>query len=112
MKLSMTRWKIRPAEKPSEASFVKLLTVLGASSSNSSRTMSPSLVFIVAVDTVSPPPWWRLWGAVRACGAVLPEDLELRDAHARAIGRRLRDPHQQGRVLARAAAQDDVRFAV
>src|SRR3954452_4626210 len=91
-------------------SCLKLLTVFGASSSNSSKTMSPSLVFIVAVDTVGPPPWWS--GGERCSGRVLPEDLQLRDAHAGAIRRRLRDPQQQRLVLARAGAEDDMRLAV
>src|SRR3954469_21572449 len=90
-------------------SCLKLLTVFGASSSNSSRTMSPSLVFIVAVDTVGPPPW--VGSGVRAAAGP-PEHLQLRDAHARAIRRRLGDPQQQGSVLARAGAEHDVRRAV
>src|SRR3954447_16480366 len=74
--------------------------------------MSPSLLFLVAVDTVGPPPWVAGWGAVLTAGRVLPEDRELRDAHARAIRRRLRDPEQERLVLAGAGAQDDVRLAV
>src|SRR5215217_7775157 len=74
--------------------------------------MSPSLVFIVAVDTVSPPPSVAYGSGVEARGPGLPEDLELRDAHARAVRRRLRDPQEQGLVLARAGAEDDVRLAV
>src|SRR3954462_1129468 len=99
MKSAITRRKISPSYKPCDASCLKLLTVLGASSSNSSRTMSPSLVFIVAVDTVGPPPWVAGWERCSLLDGVLPEDLELRDAHARAIRRRLRDPEQERLVL-------------
>src|SRR3954469_12096918 len=74
--------------------------------------MSPSLVFIVAVDTVGPPPSVAYGSDAEARRPLLPEDLELRDARAGAIRRRLRDPQQQGPVLARAGAEDDVRLAV
>src|SRR4051794_41388149 len=65
--------------------------------------MSPSLVFIVAVDTSvllrgrGGGRWW------------LPEDPELRDADVRPGRRRLRDPQEQRPVLARPAADDDAR---
>src|ERR1700677_446582 len=44
------RWKVSPSSKPSPVSFVKFSTVFGASSSNNSNVIVPSVVCIVAVD--------------------------------------------------------------
>src|ERR1051325_10547715 len=75
--------------------------------------MSSSLVFIVAVDTVGPPPSVAYGSGVEARRpGALPEEPELRDAHARPVRRRLRDPQEERLVLARAGAEDDVRLAV